>query len=232
MRTSSQFLLEKLNIVEKIYNRIDCSSEVLDVIMPHSWRVMFMTSQLGKCLKVEENDTLTLAALLHDVGKLGISKEILFKPSALTSTEYIIIHSHSHMGNIIARNIFNQAEAAVFIRDHHERFDGKGYPRGLKGEDISLEGRIIAIVDSFDAMVFEKRNYSKNKTINKAITELEKHSWSQFDGYIVKEFITLWENNTLSNNIIREVEAVINNWLQIITERSLSRLSKGATITQ
>src|SRR5690625_6840286 len=85
------------------------------------------------------NEDLRLAALLHDIGKVGISKRILLKTEKLTDLEYTIIQSHSHIGNVIVRQHLGLTQVAEFIRDHHERWDGKGYPRRLLGDEISIQ---------------------------------------------------------------------------------------------
>ncbi|GEL77383.1 HD-GYP domain-containing protein [Tenuibacillus multivorans] len=133
-----------------------------------------------------------MAALLHDIGKVGIAKEILFKDKKLNSLEKNIIKSHSHVGNLIVRRELGKTRAAEFIRKHHENWDGTGYPRRLIGEDISIQGRIIRICDSFDTMTYDLRNYKLTKlSYKEAFDELERCSWTDFDGNLVQDFISL-----------------------------------------
>jgi len=130
-----------------------------------------------------------MAGLLHDLGKAGVSKSILNKPGKLTEEEYAKIKEHSPLGSMM---ILSQAEAlrqlVPIVRHHHERIDGKGYPDGLAGEEIPLEARILAVVDSFDAMTHE-RAYRKALSLEEAIAELERCAGTQFDPAVVEAFL-------------------------------------------
>ncbi|MDQ0254697.1 HD-GYP domain-containing protein (c-di-GMP phosphodiesterase class II) [Evansella vedderi] len=147
------------------------------------------------------DEDMKIASLLHDIGKMGISKEILLKPAKLSELEYQIIKAHSHIGNNILRSILNLPRAALFVRDHHERWDGSGYPRGLIGEEISIQGRIICLCDAFDTMTIDRRNYNK-KTLSydEAFEELRRCSWSQFDGDLVEQFIATVKALSIPHN--------------------------------
>ncbi|MFD1038205.1 HD-GYP domain-containing protein [Virgibacillus byunsanensis] len=176
---------------ESLFEDIAQDNEVLIEFKHHSIRVMYLTSMLAKKLNCYDED-LKIAALLHDIGKMGLSKEILFKPTKLSSLEKTIIESHSHVGNLIVRKELGKTRAARFVRDHHENWDGTGYPRRLVGEDISLQGRIIRICDSFDVMTYEIRNYKIRKmSYHEAFEELRRCAWLQFDGNLLEEFIQL-----------------------------------------
>lgn len=176
---------------ESLFGEISQDNEVLKVFKHHSLRVMYLSSLLAKKVGCYDDD-LRVAALLHDIGKMGIAKEILLKPSKLTTIERTIIESHSHIGNTIVRKELGKVRAAEYIRDHHENWDGTGYPRGLKGEEVSLQGRIIRICDSFDAMTYDVRNYKLTKVPHQeAFEELERCSWKQFDGDLVKTFVEM-----------------------------------------
>ncbi|CAG9621311.1 HD-GYP domain-containing protein [Sutcliffiella rhizosphaerae] len=176
---------------ESLFEHIAQDNEILRLFKPHSWRVMYLSSMLAKKIGIYDED-LRVAALLHDIGKMGISKKILLKPGRLNTIEKTIVESHCHIGNIIVRKELGKTRAARFIRDHHENWDGTGYPRRLVGEDISIQGRIIRVCDSFDAMTYDVRNYKVSKmTYKEAFKELRKCSWTQFDGNIVEEFISL-----------------------------------------
>ncbi|MGO4889934.1 HD-GYP domain-containing protein [Anaerobacillus sp. MEB173] len=173
---------------EELFSQISQDNEVLRLFKYHSLRVMNFSILLGKMVGCYDDD-LKIASLLHDIGKIGLTKEILLKPSKIEDLEYQIIQAHSTIGNNILRKTLNLPRAAVFVRDHHERWDGKGYPRGLEGEDITLQGRIIGICDAFDTMTIDRRSYNQSiLTYEEALRELKRCSWSQFDGRLVDKF--------------------------------------------
>ncbi|WP_017726196.1 HD-GYP domain-containing protein [Halalkalibacterium ligniniphilum] len=173
---------------ESLFKRISQDNEVLKTFQFHSFRVMHFSIKLAKAIGCYDED-LKVAALLHDIGKIGISKKILLKPGKLDDLEYQIIQAHSTIGNNIVRTILEMPKAAVYVRDHHERWDGRGYPRGLKANEISLQGRIIGICDAFDTMTIDRRNYHVCPiTYDEALQELKSCAWTQFDGSLVNEF--------------------------------------------
>lgn len=178
---------------ESLFDDIAQNTEVLSVFKHHSLRVMHLSTMLAKKVNCYDED-LRVASLLHDIGKVGLSSEILFKDGKLNELERTIIQSHSHIGNTIVRNVLYQNRAASFIRDHHENWDGTGYPRRLIGEDISIQGRIIRICDSFDTMTYDLRNYQKSKMSHEeALQELKDCAWKQYDGSLVNTFVELIE---------------------------------------
>lgn len=185
---------------EKLFEQISQDNEVIHVFKYHSLRVMSFSCKLAKVVDCYDED-MKIASLLHDIGKMGISKEILLKPAKLSELEYQIIKAHSHIGNNILRSILNLPRAALFVRDHHERWDGSGYPRGLIGEEISIQGRIICLCDAFDTMTIDRRNYNK-KTLSyeEAFEELRRCSWSQFDGDLVEQFIATVKALSIPHN--------------------------------
>lgn len=136
-----------------------------------------------------QND-LRLLAQFHDIGKIGIPDKILLKPGTLTSEERKEIERHSEIGHRIATVIPELQPVAEFILKHHERWDGKGYPLGLKGELIPIENRILAIVDAYDAMTSD-RPYRKAMKADEAFAELRKCQGSQFDPILVELFLTM-----------------------------------------
>ncbi len=156
----------------------------------HSERVVYYSETLAKHLGMPEEDIkfLRYGAFLHDIGKIKIDMSILLKPGKLTEKEYELIKQHPLTGADIVRNIPSLEKAIPVILYHHERYDGKGYPRGLKGEDIPLLGRIAAIADSFDAMTTE-RPYKEALTYEEAVLELKRNAGTQFDPLLVEEFI-------------------------------------------
>jgi HD-GYP domain-containing protein (c-di-GMP phosphodiesterase class II) len=132
-------------------------------------------------------DHIELLATLHDIGKVGINERILKKPGQLDEEEWIEMKKHPEIGYRIAMSSPNLASIADYILCHHERWDGTGYPQNLKGNDIPLISRIIAVVDAYDAMT-QKRVYRKAMTHEEAIEEIKKGSGSQFDPQIVQIF--------------------------------------------
>lgn len=123
--------------------------------------------------------TLETAALLHDIGKIGIDDAILRKPRRLTPAEHAIIKDHPVIGAAIVHDIGSLSEVISLILHHHEAYDGSGYPHGLAGEDIPLGARVIAVADAFDSMTTD-RPYRRGMTINEAMTELHRCRGTQF----------------------------------------------------
>jgi HD-GYP domain-containing protein (c-di-GMP phosphodiesterase class II) len=124
-----------------------------------------------------------LAGLLHDVGKIGVPDAILNKPDRLTDEEYAVMKRHSVLGCDIVRAADMPVEAR-WVRHHHERFDGGGYPDGLAGAEIPLESRIILVADAFEAMTSD-RPYRRAPGQEVAISELRRHAGTQFDPAVV-----------------------------------------------
>jgi len=137
-----------------------------------------------------EVDTIRHASLLHDVGKIGISEQILLKPGRLTDDEFETIKSHPHIGAGILNSIEFLKKVCEIIKHHHERFDGRGYPSNLGGDNIPLGSRIICVADSFDAIT-SCRPYRKPLTFDEATEEIVKCAGSQFDPAVVNAFISL-----------------------------------------
>ena len=134
-----------------------------------------------------------MAGLLHDLGNVGTSKRILNKPSKLTEEEFDKIKEHPPLGSIMIMSEIETLQQLVpVVRHHHERFDGKGYPDGLAGDEIPIEARILAVVDAYDAMRHE-RAYRKALTSEQAIAELKAGAGTQFDPVAVKAFLALLE---------------------------------------
>ena len=131
---------------------------------------------------------LSVAAILHDVGKIAISNEILNKSGPLELPEREQILAHPEVGAIIVERIGKLERAAEIIRCAHEHFDGSGYPRGLKGEEIPLESRIILAVDALDAMIMD-RPYSVGRPLERAIAELHAEAGKQFDPVVIEALI-------------------------------------------
>jgi putative nucleotidyltransferase with HDIG domain len=156
----------------------------------HSRRVMEYSVGIAKHLKVPKKDIdgLKISALLHDIGKIGISDAILHKESKISDKEFAIIKKHPEIGAKILKAVGVFKDLVPIVYHHHERFDGRGYPQGIYGEQIPLYARIIAIADSFDAMT-STRPYRKELPIETALLEIELNAGKQFDPLISDIFI-------------------------------------------
>ncbi|WP_274362684.1 bifunctional diguanylate cyclase/phosphohydrolase [Paenibacillus thermotolerans] len=163
----------------------------------HSKRVYRYAIEMCDVLPLNdaEKKTLVLGALFHDIGKLEIPRDILNKKGKLTPDEWEMVKKHVLWGKEIASTNEKFKELLPLIELHHERYDGKGYPRGLKGEEIPKLARILCIIDSFDAMTTE-RPYQKTKTFEEAIVELRLHAGKQFDPVYVEPFISIIKNKS------------------------------------
>ena len=136
---------------------------------------------------------LAKGAHLHDIGKLGIPDGILLKPGPLTAEERRLMQRHVQIGFDLVADIAFLADAAEIVLTHHERYDGSGYPRGLKRDEILPSARIFAVVDSFDAITSD-RPYRPAQSLTAARIEIEKWSGRQFDPEVVKVFLSMDEN--------------------------------------
>ncbi len=160
----------------------------------HSKRVSDVSIMIGRELKLskEAEELLQYASDLHDIGKIGISEVIISKEGKLTVDEYEIIKTHPLVGETIIEPVPFLQDAKPVIRHHHERYDGYGYPDGLKGEEIPLLARIIHIADAYDAMTSD-RPYRRALSHALAVQEIKKHSGSQFDPKVVEAFLRVFE---------------------------------------
>jgi len=156
----------------------------------HSQRVASLAVDLGKELRLtpEELDNLSYGAILHDIGKIGIKEEILNKLGKLTPEEFKIIQAHPRIGAEILELISFLQPSMEIARYHHERYDGQGYPDGLRGEDIPFTARIVALADAWDAMT-SQRAYREALSWREACQEIAKGSGGQFDPYIAQAFL-------------------------------------------
>lgn len=158
----------------------------------HTDRVCKLAELVGRHLEWTQDriDNLVVGCSLHDVGKIGVPDSILKKPGQLTDDEYAQMTRHPEVGLKIIAGVDLLKSAAPLVISHHERFDGKGYPKGLKGEEIPIEGRLVAVVDTFDAILSD-RPYRKGRSIDVAVSELVKNKSIQFDPNMVESFLTV-----------------------------------------
>ncbi len=158
--------------------------------MLHSQRVSALCESIAKSMGYDKDDVnqMRIAGLMHDIGKIGISDTILNFPGKLNSDEWSEIHRHSEIGYRILSSVNEFSEIAEYVLQHHERWDGKGYPKKLRGDEISVQARIIAVADAFDAMTTD-RAYRTAMSEEDAVVEIERQSGKQFDPQIVEVFL-------------------------------------------
>ncbi len=159
----------------------------------HSQRVTEISVAIAKELGLpkESIEKIRLAGLVHDIGKIGVRELVLNKPGSLSEEEYEHVRLHSETGEHILEPLVGDKEILKAVRHHHERYDGAGYPDGLKGERIPLLARIIAVADTFDAMTSE-RPYRKALTKEAACAEVERCRGTQFDPEAADAFLKVW----------------------------------------
>jgi response regulator RpfG family c-di-GMP phosphodiesterase len=155
----------------------------------HNERMITFSLRLGYELGLDRETMrdLELGTLLHDVGKINISDDILKKPECLDMAEWASMKRHPILGYDIIQGIPFLEGAARIVAEHHECWDGSGYPHGLRGEEIAVGARILAVVDAFDAMISD-RVYRKSRSYSEAVSELAKFAGSQFDPMVVEAF--------------------------------------------
>jgi len=150
---------------------------------------------LGRALGLSEStlSALRIGGLLHDIGKIGIPDHILKKPGPLTPEEREIVQQHVVLSNLIIKGIPYAEDVGDAVANHHERWDGKGYPRGLQGEEIPLLGRIMAVVDAYSAITSD-RPFRKGQSHRMAVAELRRNAGTQFDPDLAAKFIEVMES--------------------------------------
>ncbi len=168
----------------------------------HSRRVakysVMLAKKMGK--SDEEVEKLYHTALLHDIGKISIPDAILNKPGKLTDEEFVVMKSHSQRGYDILKDVTIEPQLSTGAGYHHERVDGRGYPRGLKGEEIPENARIIAVADTFDAM-YSTRPYRKRLELSFVASEIQKGAGAQFDPEVVRAFMELVEEGAFNEDV-------------------------------
>jgi HD superfamily phosphohydrolase YqeK len=175
----------------------------------HVWRVSQFAKLLATKIGLPEEEIIkiSIAAYLHDMGKVGIPDDILKKAGSLTDDEYAVIKTHPSMGSklLSAHPLAEMVTSAA--NDHHERMDGKGYPRGLRSEQISLVARIVSIADAFDAMT-STRPYRKGMSVEQALCCLEEGAGTQFDAELVRHICELGRAGDLAHVVGHTAEGI------------------------
>lgn len=158
----------------------------------HSTRLAEWAVRLGRAfgLDPEEVQAVEVAALLHDVGKVGIRDDVLRNPGRLNEEEISLMRKHPEYGWYIMRLFPELEQAALFVLHHHERLDGAGYPAGLAGEEIPLGARIVSVIDAFDAMI-STRPYRQGLPFEEVVRRLTVSSGTQFDPVVVERFLQI-----------------------------------------
>lgn len=171
---------------------------------------VLIAEELG--LREERIESIRQAALLHDIGKIGIPEAILFKPSRLTDDEYELMKQHAVLGAALVQGIDSLQHLAPLIRHHHEYYNGRGYPSSLANDNIPLEARILSIADAIEAMASD-RPYRKACDAQAILCELQKHSGTQFDPVLVDAFtkVIRRKGEALIVNSARNVLRIIEN---------------------
>ena len=203
MQNLERMVEERTHDLEDSYHStLDCLVVALDAreheTQNHSQRVALRTVYLARQLGVEERNLPTIAqgALMHDVGKIGVPDPILLKPGPLTPEEWIVMKTHPEIGYSILKGIAFLREAREIVFAHQERYDGSGYPRGIKKEEIPLGARIFAVIDAFDAITND-RPYRRGRPYGAAREEIIRGSGTQFDPEVVRAFLAIPEPDLL-----------------------------------
>ena len=215
-----------LKMLETLAKTIDAKDKYTN---GHSGRVASYATILAENLGWKEShvEMLKYEALLHDIGKIGVPDSVLNKPGKLTKTEFEIIKSHTLVGADILKNMIAVPNAYAVAKHHHERYDGKGYPNGLSGEDIPINARIICIADAYDAMNSD-RIYRKALSHDIIREELVNGSGTQFDPELLAVFLDLFDNHKLivktdtliSNDCDADHEYIMNDIERVIRKMS------------
>jgi len=169
----------------------------------HSHRVAQIAKAIAKELNWSDNEIelIDWGGMLHDVGKIGVHDAILNKPGKLDKEEYEAIKLHPLIGAQIVKGISFLEPLVPYILEHHERFDGKGYPQGLGGENISIKGRLLAVADAFDAMTTD-RPYQKAHEPEVALKEILINAHSQFDPKVAEAFERAWLSGEIGSKVV------------------------------
>jgi putative nucleotidyltransferase with HDIG domain len=199
-------LIEELNLLN--VGTIRALANAVDAKSPwtagHSWRVTSVALNIGReiGLSVPELETLQKGGLFHDIGKIGVPESILDKPGKLTDEEYATIRKHPEIGAEIMGPIKGYQNLIPIVLQHHEWFNGKGYPHGLAGDAISLGARILAVADVYDALISD-RPYRPGWEYSRVISFLEENSGSQFDPAVVQTVLKFNDRMTLENAAVK-----------------------------
>ncbi len=175
----------------------------------HVWRVSQFAKLLATKIGLSEDEIIkiSIAAYLHDLGKVGIPDDILKKAVALTDEEYAIIKTHPSIGSRLLGGHPLAEMVSSAANDHHERIDGRGYPRGIRGEQLSLTARVVSVADAFDAMT-SVRPYRMGMSVEQALYRLEEGAGTQFDSELVSHMCELGRAGDLAHIVGHTAEGI------------------------
>jgi HD-GYP domain-containing protein (c-di-GMP phosphodiesterase class II) len=203
-----------VNLILALVNSLDSRDRYTSC---HSHNVAVYSKLIAKEMKLPKRkcNHIYLGGLLHDIGKIGVPEAILNKPARLSAEEFNVIKQHPEIGYHMVKHIgfFRDAGILDMILHHHERYDGEGYPKQLKGDEIPRSARIVAVADAFDAMT-SSRLYRKGKDIPNAIKDLMQQRGLQFDPDVVDAFLRVLDRNgTITSEKAMEIsgQTVIND---------------------
>ncbi len=210
----NQLLYANVSILNVLGNAVSKRDSDTD---EHNYRVTYYSVKIAELLKLEKQAIRDLikGAFLHDVGKIGIEDRILLKPGKLTDEEFELMKKHVELGEDIVSGIDWLENSIKVIAYHHEKYNGKGYPNGLKGEDIPIEARIFAVVDVFDALT-SKRPYKDPFSVEKSLDIIEDGAGNHFDPNIVEIFTKHIEkfHKEVHNKTKGELETILEKILR------------------
>lgn len=225
VRQRTEALESTLQELERSYDfTLEALGSALDLkdseTQGHSKRVTAFTVAIARAMGVGQEDMKTIArgAYLHDIGKIGVPDSILRKEGPLTPEETTLMRTHCQRGHDILAHIGYLKDVSEIILSHQERYDGEGYPRGLRGAEIPLGARIFAIADTLDAMTSD-RPYRKALPISKAREEVLRFRGSQFDPVVVDAFLAIPENawNELRQNVSKGFTLASTGWEKVLS---------------
>jgi putative nucleotidyltransferase with HDIG domain len=201
-------MLERGHIAAAVVEVLSLALDIRDKLTHrHCRRVARMAAAVARRMGLDEEEVRNIehAAALHDIGKIGVPDSILLKRSSLDKEEWTDMRRHSELGYYILKGISIFKDAADIVYSHHERHDGKGYPRGLKGKQIPLGARVFAVVDSYDAMTSRRPYREKSMPQHEAIKELRRHAGTQFDPEVVDVFLQVVPDPTSDDDVPIEI---------------------------
>ena len=217
MIQNAAYAIENIALYDNLFSTLYAFVKTLEArdtyTQQHSESVALMATEIAQEMKCssEELERINIAGRLHDIGKIGIRDDILLKSGKLMKDEYEVIKEHPIIGSGIIGQLGLWDKEQKIIRSHHERYDGSGYPDGLKKDEIPFLARILSVADAFDAM-YSDRAYRRKMELNKVIDIIKKEAGAQFDPDVVEAFLRLHKENKILNvvNIERLAQAKFN----------------------